>query len=126
MRAKVLVVDDSETIRKQIQFCLERQGINTVLAEDGAEGIDIYWKNKDIDLILTDLYMPVIDGIEMIARIKRLGYRGPVVVISQSGENDKIQQAKELGISGWIIKPIGEELLRHSIGKILNLDLQEI
>ncbi|SMF70076.1 response regulator [Pseudobacteriovorax antillogorgiicola] len=126
MAIKVLAVEDSETILKQITFCLSRHKIKVVTARTGADGIDMYWKNQDIDLLISDVFMPVVDGLEMIERIKRLGYKGPSIVITQNGNKDRIAKAKAIGVSGWIIKPFTEELLRTSVSKTLDIVLKEV
>ena len=125
MSIKVLIVDDSATIRKQVEFCLKRLGIQVEMATTGAEGIEVYWKHQDIDLLISDIFMPIIDGLEMIKRIKRLGFEGPCVIISQSGRQDLIDEAKGIGVVGWIIKPFTEELLRTSVEKVLKVELYD-
>jgi two-component system chemotaxis response regulator CheY len=120
MSKKVLVVDDSVSIREVITFTLENAGYNVFAAEDAKNALKILEKDT-VDLIITDLYMPEIDGIELIKRIKQKPefLKTPVLFLSTESQLNKKMEAKEAGATGWIIKPFVPAKLLAAINKVL-------
>lgn len=116
---KILIVDDSQTVRTPLRRYIEAEGCEVIEAEDGQQAIDILKKNKDIQLVFTDLNMPVIDGLQMLKIIRNLdGLKNiPVVIISTENHDAMILKAKEIGIQGWIVKPARPHLLRKYLIK---------
>ncbi len=110
----VLVVDDSASVRGSVSATLEHAGARTVTAADGAEG----WRSLNahrVAVILTDLMMPVMDGLKLIALVRGTPgphQRTPIVVITAEGTDDDRARAMSLGANAYLEKPVdGEELL---------------
>ena len=108
MAAKVLIIDDSRTARKEIVRLVHNHGVLTVEAKHGSEGLEKLVAEKDnIALILCDVNMPEMNGIEFLEAVKKEeSYAGiPVVMLTSETTQDVMKTAKELGVNGWIIKP---------------------
>ena len=125
MAYNILVVDDSKTIRSIIVKILKltKLEIGQIFeAENGKEALDCL-KDNWIDLILSDLNMPVMSGIEMISEMARDGLLKdiPVVVISTDGSVKRIEELKEKGIREYIRKPFTPESLSEVIDRVLGV-----
>ncbi len=111
----MIIAEDSRTIREQLIFFLKIPDVEVLPAEDGVEALEIFDANRDrVKLVLTDIHMPRMEGLEL-ARILRSDrdYKGPIIVLTQEGDNAMIRKAKTIGVNGWLIKPFkGEELLQ--------------
>lgn len=120
--AKILVVDDSETVRVQIRKDLEPAGFLVVEAADGLMGIDKAREEKP-DLILCDLNMPKLDGLSMAKQIKSDSVLSaiPIFMVTTEASPEAKAKAKEIGIRAWIMKPYDSEKLVAGIKKVLNL-----
>lgn len=116
----ILAVDDSASIRRLVTYVLEGAGFNVVLAEDGVEALD-YAKDNDVDLVLTDINMPRLDGIGLIEKLRDLPsyeYVPLLVLTTESGQDMKMR-GKNAGATGWIVKPFDPEQLVAVIKKVL-------
>ncbi len=125
MAYNILVVDDSKTIRSIIVKILKltKLEIGQIFeAENGKEALD-YLKDNWIDLILSDLNMPVMSGIEMVSEMARDGLLKdiPVIVISTDGSVKRIEELKEKGIREYIRKPFTPESLSEVIDRVLGV-----
>jgi two-component system chemotaxis response regulator CheY len=118
MGKKILIVDDSRTIRQQVSFTLTKGGYQVVEAEDGVIGIDQLGKNPDIALIISDVNMPNMDGIEMVEKMKSAGTTVPIVMLTTEGAADLIERAKAAGAKGWLVKPFKPDQLIAAVGKL--------
>lgn len=126
MAYNILVVDDSKTIRSIIVKILKltKLEIGEIFqAENGQEGLDCL-KDNWIDLILSDLNMPVMSGIEMVSEMAKDGLLKdiPVVVISTDGSVKRIEELKEKGIREYIRKPFTPESLSEVIDRVLGVN----
>lgn len=126
MAYNILVVDDSKTIRAIIVKILKltKLKIGQIFeAENGKEALDCL-KDNWIDLILTDLNMPVMSGIEMVSEMARDGLLKdiPVIVISTDGSVKRIEELKEKGIREYIRKPFTPESLSEVIDRVLGVN----
>lgn len=112
MAGKVLVVDDSTSVRKLISLTLAQEGYDVLEASDGEEGVGLLADN-DIRLVITDLNMPKVNGIELTQQIRQLEkYRFvPIIMLTTETEAAKKQQGKDAGVSAWIVKPFQPERL---------------
>lgn len=120
MGKKVLVVDDARTIRQQVNFTLTKGGFEVVEAEDGVQGIAKLKENPDVALIISDLNMPEMNGIQMITAINsdpQLPHP-PILMLTTEGAQDAVDEAKKAGAKGWIIKPFKPEILIEAIKKL--------
>ncbi|WP_251392962.1 response regulator [Mediterraneibacter agrestimuris] len=116
MKKSILVVDDDAMNLKRAQMILQHY-YNILLAESGKEALDKI-KNEKIDLILLDIAMPVMDGLETFKEIKKLKVEIPVIFLTASGYEDDVKAAIRLGAVNYLKKPFfpGELLKRVAMG----------
>lgn len=116
----VLVVDDSPSIRTLVDHVLASAGFNVVLAEDGVEALN-YAQENTVDLVLTDINMPNLDGIGLIKALRALqNYKYvPLLVLTTESGTDKKMEGKSAGATGWIVKPFDPEQLVAIVKKVL-------
>ena len=102
---KVLVVDDSETIRLEVSRTLGQAGFSVLEARDGAEGLATAIKNPDLALLVLDVNMPVMNGLEMLERLRQNPTTAdiPVLLMTPEAEDRRIERAKKGGAKGWVI-----------------------
>lgn len=120
MKSKILVVDDSPTIRKFMTIALKVKGFEIISASDGMEALELL-PNTKVDLIITDLNMPNIDGFNLISRIRsNEAYTNtPIIVMSNLSDNEDIERALQLGANSYIIKPFDQNSIIKEIAKYL-------
>ncbi len=117
----VLIVDDSSTMRKIITRSLRQAGfvVNEIYeAGDGIEGLNALAANK-VDLILSDINMPNMDGLEFVKSVRGKGIQIPIVMITTEGGEDVISEALASGANGSIRKPFTPEQLEEKLGGLL-------
>lgn len=116
----VLVVDDSGAIREAVSFMLKSYGFDVLKANDGTDSLK-YLTGSPIDLVITDLHMPNMDGIGLIKEIrKKQDYqRTPILVLTTESQATKKLEAKQAGATGWIVKPFESSRLLSIIKKVL-------
>jgi two-component system chemotaxis response regulator CheY len=121
MSKTVLSVDDSASIRDMIAFALEPRGYTVDKAEDGAKGLERMKRGGKVDLIITDLNMPVMNGIEMIRAIRadRRFDGVPIVMLTTEAQKSKMMEGKEAGATGWLVKPFDEQKLASVVSKLI-------
>jgi two-component system, chemotaxis family, chemotaxis protein CheY len=121
MAAKVLVVDDSRTIRQQVESTLSQAGYAVIEAEDGRQGLDVLSAQRDIRMVICDVNMPHMDGLKMLATLKADAGNAdlPVLMLTSEGQASLIQQAKRSGAKGWIVKPFKPDHLVAIVRKIV-------
>lgn len=117
---KVLVVDDSETIRLEVSRTLGQAGFSVLEARDGAEGLATATKNPDLSLLVLDVNMPVMNGLEMLERLRQNPNTAdiPVLLMTTEAEDRLIERAKKAGAKGWFIKPVKPEMLLMATNKL--------
>ncbi|MFY9329796.1 MAG: response regulator [Georgfuchsia sp.] len=115
--ATILLVDDSATILLSISNILAKAGYAVVKASAAQEGLAKLSANTRIDLLITDLYMPGMNGIEFIKEVRRLpGYKYmPILFLTTESQQEKRTQAKAAGASGWLVKPVTADELLNTI-----------
>lgn len=110
---QVLVIDDSFVNRQFIKAILEENHMNVIEAGDGTEALDILVSHKP-DLIILDLLMPVMDGIEALQKIRMLGFKVPILILTADIHDSTREKCEKLGVSGFIKKPTNyKELMKH-------------
>lgn len=121
MPTKILIVDDSRTIRQQVGSVLTEAGYDVVEAEDGVQGLGAIGTQRDIALVICDINMPNMNGIEMLTTVKADAANAelPVVMLTTEGRADLIQQAKRIGAKGWVVKPFKSDQLVAAIRRIV-------
>jgi two-component system, chemotaxis family, chemotaxis protein CheY len=119
MSKSILVVDDSSTVRQMVATLLSRAGYEVLEATDGLEGTRILRENPQVAMVLCDVNMPKMNGIEMLSQMKQNGASMvPVVMLTTEGDPGLIEQAKSAGAKGWIVKPFKGDSLVATVRKI--------
>jgi len=121
MAKTILIVDDSESIREVVSFTLENAGYNVLVGIDGKDALKFLDGENVIDLLITDLYMPNMNGIELIRHVRAdANYkRIPILFLTTESQRDKKMEAKAAGATGWIIKPFVPAKLLSALNKVL-------
>jgi two-component system chemotaxis response regulator CheY len=107
LNKKILIVDDSATVRQQVREALAGAGFEICEAADGMEGLDAITNQSDLAAVFCDVNMPRMGGLQMLEVVKEQGRLAtlPVVMLTTEGQPELVQQAKSLGAKGWIVKP---------------------
>ena len=120
MGKKILIVDDSRTIRQQVGFTLTKEGFEVVEAEDGQDGLNKLQANADISMVVSDVNMPNMGGLEMVEAIRQIEQFKflPIIMLTTESSGDKVERAKKAGASGWLVKPFNPEQLVGAVKKL--------
>jgi two-component system, chemotaxis family, chemotaxis protein CheY len=118
---RVLVVDDSPSVRQQVSMSLTQAGYEVVEAGDGTEGISKISSDREIGLVICDVNMPRMNGLEMIEAVKKEPQNAalPIIMLTSEGQPALIERAKKAGAKGWIVKPFKADLLVAAVKKLL-------
>ena len=118
--AKLLIIDDDEVVRASLAAYLEDSGFQVLQAGNGLQGLEVFEREQP-DLIICDLRMPQIDGLELIRRISALNSEIPVIVVSGAGVMSDAVEALRLGAADYLIKPLEDlAVLEHSVRRALD------
>jgi len=120
---KILIVDDSQLIHSMYRLVLNRyKNCKIVDAMNGLEALDVLSRENDFSLILLDINMPVMNGLQFMEKIKNENiYRHiPIIVISTEGKEEDTLRALQLGAAGYVVKPFKPHMLYELIEKILS------
>jgi len=101
----VMHVEDDTSVRESLMRFLKRRFDTIYTAKDGAEGLEIYRRHQP-DIIITDIQMPVMDGIEMARQIKEINRNALIIVTTAFNEKPYLEKAKEIGIKEYLKKPV--------------------
>lgn len=120
MGKKILFVDDSESIREIVNFTLENEGYEVLLCDNGKNAMN-HLNGQEINLIITDLHMPEMNGIELIKEIRKIPkyQRTPILFLTTESQAEKKMEAKNAGATGWIVKPFVPAKLLSAILKVI-------
>ncbi len=120
MSKRILIVDDSASIRQMVSFTLQGEGYETDEARDGAEALEKASASV-FQLVVTDLNMPNMDGIELIKRLRsNPAYKFiPILMLTTESQAEKKMEGKAAGATGWIVKPFKPEQLVGVVKKVL-------
>ncbi len=118
--AQIIIVDDSIGIRTPLKLILEEYGHEVFAFENGKLALDFATENV-LDLVITDLNMPVMNGMTLIARLRKLpGYQTtPILVLTTESVDRKKNKARALGATGWITKPFTQDRIKKALDKTL-------
>jgi two-component system chemotaxis response regulator CheY len=120
MGKKIMIVDDSRTVRQQVCAALGEAGYDVVEAFDGVDAMSKIDDSEDLAMLIADINMPRMNGIELLARMgERGGAAIPVLMLTTEGQPAQISRAKELGAKGWIVKPFKPEMLLATVRKMV-------
>jgi two-component system, chemotaxis family, chemotaxis protein CheY len=119
MTKRVLTVDDSKTMLQMLQFALKQGGFEVIQGENGQEGLDLLESNH-IDVIITDINMPVMDGITFIKELRKKpkNKATPVLILTTESSQSKKEEGRSAGATGWIVKPFDPGKLLEVIRKV--------
>jgi two-component system, chemotaxis family, chemotaxis protein CheY len=117
MGKKVIVIDDSQSIRQQVGRALSEAGFEVIEAVDGRDGLVAIQKTTDAALAICDVNMPGMNGLEMLEALNASGSKLPVLMLTTEGQAELIARAKKWGAKGWIVKPFKPEMLVAAVKK---------
>jgi len=121
MPKHILIVDDSKTIRNLVAFIMKKEGFKVTMAEDGMDGLEKLYSADHIDLIISDINMPRMDGFTFIKTVREQeAYRDvPIVVLSTEGKEQDIQQGISLGANLYMVKPAQPDKMMKNVRMLL-------
>ena len=125
--AKILVIDDDDTVRSSIRLALEDADHEVVEAPDGAEGVNRV-KTQPVDLVITDIFMPEKEGLETIDEIRHAFPKLKIIAISGGGRiepQDYLEIAQQLGADRTLLKPFDIKLLVDTVDELLTVSSEE-
>ncbi len=119
MAKKALSVDDSKTMRDMVSFTLTNAGFEVLQAEDGQDALNKL-KGQKVDVIITDLNMPVMDGLTLIKNLRGMpDFKfTPILMLTTEGDAGKKEEGKTAGATGWIVKPFNPEKLVQVVQRV--------
>jgi two-component system chemotaxis response regulator CheY len=120
MSKKIITVDDAATMRKMVAFTLKGAGHEVFEAGDGVEALTVL-RQRPVDLVLTDVNMPNMDGLELTRQLRALPAfaRTPIILLTTESDPAKKMLGRAAGATGWIVKPFSQEQLLAIVAKVL-------
>ncbi|MBI5632649.1 MAG: response regulator [Nitrospirae bacterium] len=121
MAGNILIVDDSASMRQLVSFALKDGGYDVTTAVHGKDALDKMNNGTKFAMVITDLNMPEMDGIELIRQLRqRSGYKfTPVIMLTTESQDQKKQEGKAAGATGWIVKPFTPDQLLGVVKKFV-------
>lgn len=120
MSKTILTVDDSKTMRDMLKLALGGASHKVIQADDGQAGVEALALSGGVDVIITDINMPRLDGYGFIARVRRdpMNRATPILVLSTESSDARKQKARDAGATGWIVKPFDPEKLIAAVQRV--------
>lgn len=120
MSKTALVVDDSTSMRQMVAFALQSAGFETIEGTNGSDAL-AKGKSQKVDLVITDLNMPEMDGITLVKQLRALdNYKfTPILLLTTESQDAKKQEGKAAGATGWMVKPFNPEQLLAVVKKVV-------
>lgn len=115
---KILVIDDDQDILQLVSDILKKHGYNPIIASDGDQGLSLFSKEHPA-IVLTDINMPGISGIEILKQVKKIAPTAQVIIFSGFGTTDNVIEALRLGASDYLAKPFNLNLLLHTVARCI-------
>jgi len=121
MPKHILIVDDSKTVRNLVAFIMKKEGFKVTTAEDGLDGLEKLYAAEQVDLIVSDVNMPRMDGFTFIKNIREQdAYRDiPIIVLSTEGQDKDIETGLTLGANLYMVKPAQPEKMVRNVKMLL-------
>ncbi|MEN9627182.1 MAG: hypothetical protein RJA10_408 [Pseudomonadota bacterium] len=121
MTKTVLIVDDSFSLRTVVKIALERAGYSVLEAADGQQGLATLEKAQKVHLIVSDVNMPNMNGIEMLKQVKQHARHKfvPVIMLTTEDQTEKKEQGRQAGAKAWICKPFDPPQLLDAVSKLI-------
>jgi two-component system chemotaxis response regulator CheY len=116
----ILVVDDSGSVRQQVSMVLKRAGFTILQAADGKEGVAMIDANRNIAMVICDINMPNMNGLEMVEKVKGQPQNKslPILMLTTDGQPSLVKRAKAAGAVGWIVKPFDAIQLVQTVERL--------
>jgi two-component system, chemotaxis family, chemotaxis protein CheY len=116
----ILTVDDSRTMRDMLLMALKDGGHTVIQADDGVHGTEVLAQHANIDIIITDINMPRMDGFGFIEHVRRDPHNRakPILVLTTESDPAKKQRARDAGATGWIVKPFSADKLLAAVDRV--------
>ena len=120
MGKKIIVIDDSQTIREQVGTTLRKAGFEIVEAVDGVDGLEVIERTPDAALAICDVNMPKKNGLELLEGLRDSGRTTvlPILMLTTEGQPQLIERARKAGAKGWLVKPFKADLLLAAVKKL--------
>jgi len=120
MKRTILAVDDSLTMRKLVSFTLRSAGFEVLEAQNGQEALNLLHTTR-VDLIITDVNMPVMDGLHFTREARKLAatQTTPILILTTESDSEKKNLGRAAGATGWIVKPFQQQQLLAVVGRVL-------
>ena len=120
MGRTILTVDDASTMRRMVSFTLRGAGHDVLEAPDGAAALQVLQARR-VDLVITDVHMPNVNGIELTRRLRASPAFGrtPILLLTTESDPGKKAEGRAAGATGWIVKPFNQEQLLAIVAKVL-------
>lgn len=120
MAKRILTIDDSKTMRDMLMLTLSDAGYDVIQAVDGEDGVNVLKGGERVDVVITDINMPKMDGYEVIRQLRKdpANKTLPILVLTTESDTDKRGIAREAGATGWMVKPFDPERLVQTIRKV--------
>lgn len=120
MSKTILAVDDSASMRQMVGVTLRAAGYEVIEASDGDEALE-YARKNPVDLVLTDVNMPRMDGITLVAQLRTLPsyHLTPLLLLTTESSQERKMQGKQAGATGWMVKPFNPDQLLATLERVL-------
>ncbi len=120
--AKILIVDDSDVIRSELQGILVKDGYAVTEASSGTEGLKAALEQGPFDLIITDYNMPGLNGVEMCSKIRQDSRfsQVPILVLTTESSTELRKKGQEIGVRAWLVKPINADVISKVLVKLFS------
>ncbi len=120
MAKTILIVDDSKSLRQVVAMALKGAGHEVLEAENGQAALDILKQTTQISLIISDVNMPVMNGVEFARQVKVMDVHKftPILMLTTESSEDKKDRAKEAGVKAWMVKPFSPTSLLNAVSKL--------
>lgn len=121
MKKVILIADDSPTIRKFVSFSLKAHGFEVIAASDGMEAVELL-PTSNVDLIITDLNMPNMDGFELIKAVRENDSNRdiPIIILSSLKGSEEIERGLKVGANSYMVKPFDPKRIQYEVAKYIN------
>lgn len=121
MTKTILIVDDSSSLRTVVKLALVRAGYEVLEAGDGVQGLDVLEKAGKVNLIVSDVNMPNMDGITFVTHVKANPRHKftPVIMLTTEGQDEKKNMGRAAGAKAWILKPFNPPQLLDAVSKLI-------
>ena len=122
---KLLVVDDSSTMRRIIKNTLQRLGHKDILeGGDGVQGWNVLSSNPDIDMLITDWNMPEMNGLELVKKVRADARFTdlPIIMVTTEGGKAEVITALKAGVNNYIVKPFTPQVLKEKLGAVMGIE----